>query len=678
MHVLTVNHISKTYGEKILFDDVTFGVEMGDKIGIIGVNGTGKSTFMNVVAGIEPPDSGSILVVGGVTVRMLSQNPAFDPESTVLEHVLGGESEPMRAVRAYTEALAALELRPEDSELQNRLVHANERMDEFDAWGIESEAKIALTKLGIDRFDAKLGTLSGGQRKRVAMAAALVQPADVLLLDEPTNHIDNESVSWLEGMLQKRKGALIMITHDRYFLDRVSNRILELDRGRAFFYTANYSQFLELKLDREEREAASESKRQNLLRNELAWMRRGAKARTTKQQARIQRFEALQAAAPERTGGKLEVSVASSRLGKKIVEIEGLTKAFAGQTVIRDFNYIAVPEDRVGIVGRNGLGKSTLLKMIAGQIEPDSGEVALGPTVRLGVFSQEREEMDDSLRVIEYIREGAERVTTADGTTVTASQMLERFLFASSQQWTPIAKLSGGEKRRLQLLRVLMEAPNVLLLDEPTNDLDITTLTVLEDYLDDFPGVVFVVSHDRYFLDRTVDRIFAFEGNGVVTQHVGNFSNYEAHAGQHDSQSSANSGAGSGVHSAAVAKEASGTAIAKEALSTADSQGKSAVVTTNESFGGRSGADSDSQPQRPLKMSYKEQKEFDTIDEEIAEAEESLQTLSQRMEAAVSDSMLLQQLLVEQQELEAKLEQMMERWAYLNELAEWIAANKKS
>ncbi|MBW7474935.1 ABC-F family ATP-binding cassette domain-containing protein [Paenibacillus oenotherae] len=665
MHVLTVDHISKTYGEKILFEDVSFGVEMGDKIGIIGVNGTGKSTFMNVVAGIEPPDSGSILVVGGVTVRMLSQNPPFDPESTVLEHVLGGDSEPMRAVRAYTEALAALELKPEDAGLQDRLVRANQQMDELDAWGIESDAKTALTKLGIGRFDAKLGALSGGQRKRVAMAAALIQPADVLLLDEPTNHIDNESVTWLEGMLQKRKGALIMITHDRYFLDRVSNRILELDRGRAFFYTANYSQFLELKLDREEREAASESKRQNLLRNELAWMRRGAKARTTKQQARIQRFEALQAAAPERSGGKLEVSVASSRLGKKIIEIEALAKSFEGQAVIRDFSYIAVPEDRVGIVGRNGLGKSTLLKMIAGQIAPDSGEIVLGPTVKLGVFSQEREEMDDSLRVIDYIREGAERVTTGDGTTVTASQMLERFLFPSSQQWTPIAKLSGGEKRRLQLLRVLMEAPNVLLLDEPTNDLDITTLTVLEDYLDDFPGVVFVVSHDRYFLDRTVDRIFAFEGNGVVTQHVGNFSNYEEYAGSRNSSAAANAGGG-GKGSADAKGKAAGAA--------GSASGSSGDGTSDPAAAQGSG----SETQRPLKMSYKEQKEFETIDEAIAEAEEALQALGQRMEEAVSDSMLLQQLLGEQQELEAKLDHLMERWTYLNELAEWIASNKKS
>ncbi|WP_274648915.1 ABC-F family ATP-binding cassette domain-containing protein [Paenibacillus humicola] len=646
MHVLTVDHITKSYGEKILFEDVSFGVETGDKIGIIGVNGTGKSTFMRVVAGLEPPDSGSILVGGGVTVRMLAQDPAFDPEQTVLEHVLAGDSEPLRAVRAYNEALIALELRPDNAGLQERLVRANQRMNELDAWTIETEAKTALTKLGIGRFDARLGTLSGGQRKRAAMAAALVQPADVLLLDEPTNHIDNESVAWLEQMLQKRKGALLMITHDRYFLDRVTNRTLELDRGRAFFYTANYSRFLELKLDREEREAASEAKRQNLLRGELAWIRRGAKARSTKQKARIERFEALQAAAPEKSAGKLDVSVASTRLGRKIVEISGLAKSFGEQTVIRDFDYIAVPEDRVGIVGRNGLGKSTLLKLIAGQLQPDAGEVVLGPTVKLGVFSQEREEMDESLRVIEYIREGAEQVATADGTTIAAAQMLERFLFPPAQQWSLIAKLSGGEKRRLQLLRVLMEAPNVLLLDEPTNDLDIQTLTVLEDYLDDFPGVVFVVSHDRYFLDRVADRIFAFEGDGVVTQHVGSFSDYAESAARSDDAGSAAESGGAGARPGGAA----GSRAARA---------------------GEAGGE-----EKPLRMSYKEQKEFETIDDEIAKAEEALREVARRMDESGSDSALLQELVRQQEELEAGLEQLMERWTYLNELAEKIAAAK--
>ncbi|MCA0756817.1 ABC-F family ATP-binding cassette domain-containing protein [Paenibacillus sp. N4] len=646
MHLLSVEHITKSYGEKVLFEDVTFGVEDGDKIGIIGVNGTGKSTFLKVIAGLEQADSGTVSVGSRVTVRMLSQDPAFAPGETALEHVLGGDSPQLRAVRAYADALTAIELKPGDEALQEQLIKANQRMDELDAWQLESDAKTALSKLGIQDFDAKVETFSGGQRKRVAMAAALLLPSDVLILDEPTNHIDNDSVAWLEGMLQKRRGALLMITHDRYFLDRVSNRVIELDKGQAYFYQANYSRFLELKLEREEREAASEAKRQNLLRNELAWIRRGAKARTTKQKARIDRFEALKADAPKQAGGKLEVSVASSRLGRKIIEIEGVKKSYGDRTLIRDFSYIAVPEDRVGIVGRNGSGKSTLLKLIAGRLAPDEGTVELGATVKLGWFSQEHEEMDQSLRVIEYIREGAEQVKTADGTTISASQMLERFLFASAMQWTPISKLSGGEKRRVQLLRVLMNAPNVLLLDEPTNDLDIATLTVLEDYLDDFAGVVFVVSHDRYFLDRTVDKIIAFEGNGVITHHTGNYSDYQEFVEKH----------GGGPE-----REASAPSKAAAAKT------ESAAV---------SGAGKPAGRERALKMSYKDQKDFEQIDGWIADAEAELASVAERMEEAASDSVRLQELAAEQQQLEEKLEQLMDRWTELNELAEKIAAQK--
>lgn len=652
MHLLSVEHITKSYGEKMLFEDVTFGVEEGDKIGIIGVNGTGKSTFLKVIAGLEPADSGSISIGNRVVVRMLAQDPAFAPGETALEHVLGGDSPQLRAVREYAAALEALELKPSDESLQERLIKANQKMDELDAWTLESEAKTALGRLGIQNFNDKVETFSGGQRKRVAMAAALLQPSDILILDEPTNHIDNESVAWLESMLQKRKGALLMITHDRYFLDRVSNRVIELDKGRAFFYEANYSRFLELKVEREEREAASEDKRQNLLRNELAWIRRGAKARTTKQKARIDRFEALKAQAPKQATGKMDVSVASTRLGKKIVEIESVSKRFGERTLIRDFSYIAVPEDRVGIVGRNGEGKSTLLKLIADKLQPDEGKIELGMTVKLGWFSQEHEEMDESLRVIEYIREGAEQVKTADGTTISAGQMLERFLFPPAMQWSIIGKLSGGEKRRLQLLRVLMNAPNVLLLDEPTNDLDIATLSVLEDYLDDFPGVVFVVSHDRYFLDRTVDKIFAFEGNGVITQHVGNYTEYQEYVEKHGiSSDSAGLAAGSGKPAQAAAKPAAETSPT---------------------------ADSGSKPSgERLRMSYKDQKDFEQIDGWIAKAEEKLAAVTEKMNNAGSDSALLQELIDEQQQLEAKLEELMDRWTELNELAEKIAAQKK-
>jgi len=636
MHLLSVEHISKSYGEKVLFEDVSFGVEEGQKIGIIGVNGTGKSTFLKVIAGLETADEGKVSVARHAVIRMLSQDPQFKEEETALEHVLGGDSPQFEAYTAYREALQLVELNAASEEAQQQLIQANAKMDELGAWQLESEAKQALGKLGITDWTMQVSQMSGGQRKRVAMAAALVLPSDILILDEPTNHIDNESVQWLETMLQKRRGALLMITHDRYFLDRVSNRILELDQGRAFFYEANYSKFLELKLEREEREAASEAKRQNLLRNELAWIRRGAKARTTKQKARIERFEQLQASAPKEGNGKIELSVASTRLGRKIVEVEHVSKAYGERQLISDFSYIATPGDRVGIVGRNGAGKSTLLKMIGGKLEPDAGRIELGMTVKLGWFSQEREEMDESLRVSEYIREAAEQVKTADGSTISASQMLERFLFNSTMQWTPIAKLSGGEKRRLQLLRVLMEAPNVLLLDEPTNDLDIATLTILEDYLDDFPGVVFVVSHDRYFLDRTVEKIIAFEDDGQQTVHTGNYSDYAAFAATRER-----------------VKEV------EEKPTAAEEQKKPR------------------QQERQLKMSFKDQRDFEHIEDWIMEAEQELEDIASQMEQHASSASMLLELTEKQQAAEQKLEQLMERWTELNELAEQIEAQKK-
>lgn len=636
MHLMSIEHISKSYGEKVLFDDVHFGVETGDKIGIIGVNGTGKSSFLKVIAGLEPADSGQISVGNGVTIRMLVQDPEFSADETALEHVLGGDSPQLAAYKAYREVLELVELLPSSEEAQLKLVQANLKMDETNAWEIEREAKIALHQLGIMDVNQKVSVMSGGQRKRVAMAAALVLPSDILILDEPTNHIDNESVAWLEGMLKKRRGALIMITHDRYFLDRVSNRIIELDRGRAFFYEANYSKFLELKLEREEREAASEDKRQNLLRNELAWVRRGAQARSTKQKARLERFEQLKNAGPKHDNSQMELSVASTRLGRKIIEIEHISKSYDNKELIRDFSYIAVPGDRVGIVGRNGAGKSTLMKMIGGLVEPDSGRIELGQTVKLGWFSQERDMMKDTLRAIEYVREGAEQVKTGDGSTISASQMMERFLFSSTLQWSPISKLSGGEKRRLQLLRVLMEAPNVLLLDEPTNDLDITTLSILEDYLDDFPGVVIVVSHDRYFLDRTVDKIIAFEADSKIITHVGNYSEYVDYKEKHVQQ----------------------TAEVKPAVKS------EAPASTRTS-------------ERQLKMSYKEQREFEQIDDLVAEAEQELENIATQMEEHASSSDMLLQLSDKQAEAEAKLEYLMERWTYLNELAEQIEAQKK-
>ncbi|MFD1176786.1 ABC-F family ATP-binding cassette domain-containing protein [Paenibacillus puldeungensis] len=654
MNILTVEHITKSYGEKVLFQDVSFGMEENDKIGVIGVNGTGKSTFLRVIAGMEQADEGKIAVNRGVRVTFLAQNPEYDPNITVLRGVFQGSEPKLQVVSAYMEAEELLEHKPGDAKLQAEVTRLAQEMDKQDAWGLESEAKSVLSKLGITDFNQSMGSLSGGQRKRVALASALIVPCELLIMDEPTNHIDNDTVTWLETFLQRRRGALLLITHDRYFLDRVCGVMLELDHGRLFRYEANYSRFLELKSEREEREAASEQKRQNLLRTELAWIRRGAKARSTKQKARIERFEKLQAAKTEYKSDSLDISVASTRLGRKIVEIEGLRKSVEDRLLIGDLTYTAVPGDRVGIVGPNGSGKSTLLNMIAGRIQPDEGEIVIGQTVKLGYFTQEHQEMDGSQRVIEYIKEEAEVVTTADGTRITAAQMLERFLFPPAMQWTPIAKLSGGEKRRLYLLRVLMGAPNVLLLDEPTNDLDIQTLTVLEAYLDEFPGAVFAVSHDRYFLDRTVDKIMAFEGGGVVAVHVGDYSDYEERV------------QGSAGGSEEIGRSKAGE-TAKSKASAADSVQNAAGDSSR-----------NMSRNEKLKFSYNEQREYEAIDGMVEAAEQQLAKITAEMETAASDAVRLQELMQKQQAAEAELERLMERWAYLNELAEKIEAQRNS
>ncbi|MCK8489837.1 ABC-F family ATP-binding cassette domain-containing protein [Paenibacillus sp. MBLB2552] len=656
MNILTVEHLTKTYGEKVLFQDASFGMDENDKIGVIGVNGTGKSTFLKVIAGLTQADSGKVAINRDVRVTFLAQNPEFAPDISVLRGVFQGGGSELQVVSAYMEAEEALEQEPGDAARQAELARLSQEMDRLQTWTLVSEAKSVLSKLGITDFAQNMGSLSGGQRKRVALASALILPSELLIMDEPTNHIDNDSVAWLEMYLQKRRGALLLITHDRYFLDRVCNVMLELDHGRLFRYEANYSRFLELKSEREEREAASEQKRQNLLRTELAWIRRGAKARSTKQKARIERFEQLQAAKPEYKSDSLDISVASTRLGRKILEIDGLRKSIEGRLLIGELTYTAVPGDRVGIVGPNGSGKSTLLNMIAGQIEPDGGEIVLGQTVKLGYFTQEHQEMDSQQRVIEYIKEEAEVVTTADGSRITAAQMLERFLFSPDMQWTPIGKLSGGEKRRLYLLRVLMGSPNVLLLDEPTNDLDIQTLTVLEAYLDEFPGAVFVVSHDRYFLDRTVDKIMAFEGDGVVAVHVGDYSDYEERM------------------------QASGGGKGDAGGQTASDSRKQGNDRASQSDGGAPTPSGSRDPGRgeKMKFSYNEQREYETIDATIEAAELRLATISEEMESAASDAVRLQELMQQQQEAEAELERLMERWTYLNELAEKIEAQRNA
>lgn len=647
MNIMTVEHLAKSYGEKVLFHDASFGMDERDKIGVIGVNGTGKSTLLRMIAGVETPDSGQIAIGNNVRVQYLAQNPAFNPDYTVLQQVFAGDNPELAVMRRYMEAAALLEADPGNKELQEQLVRRSQEIDAAGVWHMESEAKNVLSRLGIQQFDARMGTLSGGQRKRVALSAALITPSELLILDEPTNHIDTASVAWLEQYLQKRRGALLMITHDRYFLERVAGVMLELDQGRLFRYEANYSRFLELKAEREEREAASEQKRQNLLRNELAWIRRGAKARSTKQKARIERFEKLQDQTGPGSGSQLEISAASTRLGRKILEIDQLEYLIGGRTLIRDLSYIAVPRDRVGIVGPNGSGKSTLLNLIAGKLQPSGGEVVLGPTVKLGYFTQEHQEMDDTLRVIEYIKEEAEVVKTADGSTITAAQMLERFLFPPAMQWTPISRLSGGEKRRLYLLRVLMGSPNVLLLDEPTNDLDIGTLSILEDYLDEFPGVVLTVSHDRYFLDRTVEKIIAFE-DGSIRVHVGDYSEYEEWI-------------------TANAPERAAASSRPGSMKVQAGQGKDRGASADTVVQSAPAA------KEKLKFSYNEQREYDEIDGLVEKAEQKLASISARMEAAFSDSARLQELMEEQKAAEAELERLLERWTYLNELAEKIA-----
>ena len=637
MNLLTTENLAKSYGERVLFEQVTLNINDGDKIGLIGVNGTGKSTFLRVLTGEEPSDFGKVMVASGVRVQFLPQNPEFDDEATVLEQIFKGNSPAMRAIREYEATLELAHRQPENTQWQKKLMDLTQQMDATDAWILESEAKNILTRLGIVDFTALVSTLSGGQRKRIALAAALINPADLLILDEPTNHIDNDMVAWLEQYLQSYKGALLMITHDRYFLDRVVNRILEIDKGRLYGYTGNYGDFLVSKAEREEQQESSELKRKNILRNELAWIRRGAQGRSTKQKARIERFENLSTEKSDLPAGKLEMEVGASRLGRKIIELKDICYGYGGEELISDFSYNVLKNDRVGIVGPNGSGKSTLLNLISGRLVAEKGSIEIGQTVKIGYFSQESSEMEENLRVIEYIREEANLITTLDGETISASQMLERFLFPSTVQWIPIAKLSGGERRRLFLLRILMGAPNVLLLDEPTNDLDVQTLTILEDYLDDFPGAVIVVSHDRYFLDRVVDKVFAFEGHGVVTQYAGGYSDYQ--------------------------EKRSIPEVLTRAKGKSETEKKPMVPE-----GSRAAR----------KFTFKEQREYEEIDEMIAGVERELQGVSERINAAGTDFELLQQLTSTQGLLEARLEELLERWTYLNELAEEIQKSRET
>ncbi|MCY6353814.1 ABC-F family ATP-binding cassette domain-containing protein [Clostridium sp. ZS2-4] len=640
MNLITLENISKSYGEKVLLKDISLIINEGEKIGLIGINGTGKSTLLKVIAGVENYDDGKITKASKLTIEYLSQTADFDDDAKVIEQIFKGNSPIMKLLREYENTIEKLENNPEDSGLQKKISQLNEKMDAASAWEIESQAKTILTKLGIKNFDDKVGTLSGGQRKRIALAGALISPCDLLILDEPTNHMDNETVKWLEEYLNNRKGALIMITHDRYFLDRVTNRMLELNNGKIYSYVGNYSTFLEAKAEREAFNESVEMKRQNLLRRELAWIRRGAKARSTKQKARIDRFNELTSQEIDTKNEKVEISVGSSRLGKKVINLENISKSYEGKKLIDDFSFIFKKEDRVGIIGSNGIGKSTLLNIITDKIKPDRGTVDTGETVKIGYFSQEYNNIDESMRAIEYIREGAEFIKTEDGTPVSASKMMERFLFIPEIQWTKISRLSGGEKRRLHLLRVLIEAPNVLILDEPTNDLDIETLNVLEEYIEQFNGTVITVSHDRYFLDKVVNEIISFKGNGTVEKFTGNYSEYME----------------------CVEKQ-----IKEEEKS--EKQIKNNKDKNNKES-------EKPKVNKSLKFSYKEKLEYEQIDGKIEEAEMELEEVKEKLNSAGCEYTLLQELLENQKEIEDKLDYLMERWTYLNELAEQINMGK--
>lgn len=611
MNILNIEHIHKIFGDKVIFDDISCGIDQGEKIGIIGVNGTGKTTLLRVIAGEEEPDEGQVITQNGIRISWLPQTPEFPQHMTILDYVAEGKWQK--------------------------------------DWSTESEARRMLNTLGITDQNINMDNLSGGEKKRVALARMLLNPADILILDEPTNHLDGEMVIWLEDFLRNFRGTVIMVTHDRYFLDRVANRILEISHGKLYSYAGDYSRFLELKAQREEMELASDRKHRSVLRMELEWAARGCRARSTKQRARLDRLEALKAGKTPLKEQNVEMDSIETRMGKKTIEFHHVSKTIEGRLLINDFDHIVLRDQRLGIIGPNGCGKSTLLKMADGLILPDSGEIQIGETIRIGYLAQNVPDMDGRQRVIDYIREVAEYVPTKEGR-ITASQMLERFLFDPAMQYTPVEKLSGGEKRRLYLLKVLMEAPNVLLLDEPGNDLDIPTMTILEDYLDSFSGIVITVSHDRYFLDNVVNRIMAFEGDGRLVQYEGGYTDY------------------------LEAKERKGQSLETRS----DMNGGTVQGETAEPEKKKSAADTWKQNRKQkLKFTYKEQKEFDTIDDDIAALEERLEQIDKEMAANATNAGKLRELSDEQQEIQQKLDEKMDRWVYLNDLAEQIENQKE-
>ena len=664
MLLLSIENLAHSYGGRTLFKNVNFNIETGDKIGLIGINGTGKSTLLRHIAELdggkdpETGEPGKIIPNGTCVMEYLPQDPPFEPEATVIGQIFRGDSPMMKLLRSYETVLDETALQPDDATVQRRLLEVQQQMDQHFAWQLESEAKAVLNRLGITDFNQKMKTLSGGQRKRVALAGVLVRPSDLLILDEPTNHMDNETVAWLEGQMQKRKGALLMVTHDRYFFDRVINRTLELDNGTAYLYTANYSGFLQKRAERRELESAAARKLQNIYRRELAWISRGAEARRTKKKDRVERFAEIEAAAKEKVNRQeLEITSAATRLGKTVVELEHISCFYDGIEYIHDFSYILLRDDRVGIIGPNGAGKTTLMDIIAGRLQPDSGTVTIGQTVKIGYFSQHSEFPDTRERVLEYIRDAGNYVLAADGTYISAAMMLERFLFPPELQWVPISKLSGGEQRRLYLLRILMEAPNVLLLDEPTNDLDIPTLSVLEEYLDTFAGAVIAVSHDRYFLDRFARRIFAVEAGGVLRQYPGGYSDYERSRQLEALEQEELKGPGEVLQKNSQNKkkpaEKNRTAGsgdgAKREQAEADGTGKE--ETENKSAG----------------LTFSEKIELEKLEETIAGKEAESKMISREITLAGNDYEKIAQLSDDLNRVEKELETLTERWLELSD-----------
>ncbi len=683
MVIISAEQITKSYSERVLLNAVSLSIGEGDKIGLIGVNGAGKSTLLKILAGLETPDAGRRMVSSLARIDFMPQEPDFELGKTVLEQVFSGNNPELMLVRDYEEALTAVQEQPGDAGKEKRLISLMHQMDLQDAWSMESEIKTVLTQLGIHVFHQDVGTLSGGMKKRVAMAAALIRPSELLILDEPTNHIDNDTVAWLEGYLANRKGALLLVTHDRYFLERVTNRIIELDRGNIFNYQANYSRFLEMKIERDVLEQGAERKRLNLYKNELAWIRRGAKARSTKQKARIDRFEALKDGGAEARSDFSEITISSARLGKKIVDLLDVSKSFTDKALFQKLELRLLRNDRIGIVGPNGCGKSTLLNLISGRLQPDDGEVSVGETVKIGFFTQENEGMKEDLRVLEYLQEEAGSVETKEGV-LSAAQMLELFLFPPETQWTPVSRLSGGEKRRLFLLRILMEQPNILLLDEPTNDLDIQTLSILETYLEEFPGAVVAVSHDRYFLDRMAEKLLIFDGNGGLSAYAGNYTDYQnflkkekqtgteeaalrvsGNAGHKTRQASGSANGNAGHKTRQASGSANGNAGHKTRQTTGSANGKIQTVMTDitDIEAGEASAS-------PVKFTFKEQREFESIDALVADLERKVAAVETALTLAAADYERLPPLLKEKQSLDAELETSVERWAYLHEIHE--------